>query len=158
MQLGIFAKTFARADFDQGFAAIKGHGLKCLQFNFSCAGLPTLPDRIDPGLLRQIRSALERQSLTMAAVSGTGNLIHPNPSERARCLANLCTVIRACPLLGAPVTTLCTGTRDPADMWRRHPENHSPEAWHDLVRSLQELLPVAAENRVFLGVEPEPAN
>lgn len=158
MQLGIFAKTFAGVDFEQGFAAIKRHGLDCLQFNFSCAGLPTLPEAIDPGLLSQIRSALEGHSLKMAAVSGTGNLIHPNLKERAKCLANLRNVIGACPALGAPVTTLCTGTREPADMWRGHPENHSPDAWRDLVRSLAEILPVASENGVYLGVEPEPAN
>lgn len=158
MQLGIFAKTFARGDFEQAFAAIKSHGLDCLQFNFSCAGLPTLPESIDPGLVRRIRSALERQSLTMAAVSGTGNLIHPDAKKRAKCLAGLHTVIRACPSLGAPITTLCTGSRDSTDMWRRHPENQSPEAWRDLLRSLEQILPVASESRVHLGVEPEPSN
>jgi sugar phosphate isomerase/epimerase len=158
MQLGIFAKTFVRPTFEEAFAAAKGHGLDCLQFNFSCAGLPTLPDSIDPILARRIRGELEKRSMNMAAVSGTCNLIHPDWSQRAKGLVNLEILIRACGELGTSVVTLCTGTRDPNDMWRAHPENHSPGAWRDLVVALDKLLPVAQSVQAVLGVEPEPAN
>ncbi len=158
MQLGIFAKTFVRADFEETFAATKRHGLDCIQFNLSCAGLPTVPESVDLELLRQIRSALEKHSLSMAAVSGTCNLIHPDLTRRTKDLKNLQKLICACRELGTSVVTLCTGTRDPADMWRAHPRNHEPDAWHDLVRSLEELLPTAEQHRVCLGIEPEPAN
>jgi sugar phosphate isomerase/epimerase len=158
MELGIFAKTFVRVDFEEGFAAAKSFGLECIQFNFSCAGLPTLPESIEPVLLDRIRSALERSSLSMAAVSGTCNLINPDTAHRTKDLRNLRTLIGACAGLGAPVVTLCTGTRDPVNMWRAHPDNHSPDAWRDLVHSLEQLLPIAQERRVFLGIEPEPAN
>jgi sugar phosphate isomerase/epimerase len=158
MQLGIFAKTFVRPNFQETFAAAKAFGFECVQFNFSCAGLPTLPESIDPALVRRIRSELESWELLMAAVSGTCNLIHPEPAQRARNIANLETLIRACQQLGTFVTTLCTGTRDAEDMWRAHPGNHSTEAWGDLVQALEKLLPVAQECGVVLGVEPEPAN
>jgi sugar phosphate isomerase/epimerase len=158
MELGIFAKTFVRMDFEEGFAAAKSFGLECIQFNFSCAGLPTLPESIEPVLLDRIRSALERSSLSMAAVSGTCNLINPDASRRTKDLRELTTLIGACAGLRTPVVTLCTGTRDPVNMWRTHPENHSPSAWRDLVLSLEQLLPIAQEHRVFLGIEPEPAN
>lgn len=158
MQLGIFAKTFARPDFKEAFRAAQSHGLDCIQFNFACAGLPTLPVSIDPLLLRQIRSALEETSLAMAAVSGTCNLIHPDPAQRGMDLEKLARLVRCCGEMGTLVVTLCTGTRDPRNMWRSHPENHDPSAWHDLVRSLERLLPTAQEYGVFLGVEPEPAN
>lgn len=158
MELGIFAKTFVRADFEEGFAAVKSFGLDCVQFNFSCAGLPTLPECVEPILLERIRSALERHSLRMAAVSGTCNLINPDTAQRANDLRNLRTLIEACAGLGTSVVTLCTGTRDPSNMWRAHPENHSPGAWRDLAHSLEQLLPVAQERGVFLGIEPEPAN
>lgn len=158
MQLGIFAKTFVRADFEEAFEAAKANGLDCVQFNFSCAGLPTLPEAIDSALLQRIRSALERRSVSMAAVSGTCNLIHPNAVHRAKDLGNLQSLVRACGELGTSVVTLCTGTRDAADMWRAHPQNHAPDAWRDLAQSLERLLPIAQERRVFLGIEPEPAN
>jgi sugar phosphate isomerase/epimerase len=158
MELGIFAKTFVRPDFEDAFAAARNCGLSCIQFNFSCAGMPTLPESIEPVLLDRIRSARERHSLSMAAVSGTCNLINPDSARRTKDLTSLQTLIAACPGLGTSIVTLCTGTRDPADMWRAHPDNHSPRAWRDLVLSLQQLLPIAQARRVFLGIEPESAN
>jgi sugar phosphate isomerase/epimerase len=158
MQLGIFAKTFVRPSSEETFDAVKANGLNCVQFNFSCAGLPTLPETIAPDLVRRIRSAAECRSLSMPAVSGTCNLVHPDPAQRAEGVRHLQTLIRACPGLGASVVTLCTGTRDPGDMWRAHPDNNSSGAWSDLRSSLEVLLPVAQANEVVLGVEPEPAN
>jgi len=158
MQLGIFAKTFARAHFEEIFAVVKSLGLDCVQFNFACAGLPTLPESIEPRLTQAIRSELERHGLFMAAISGTCNLIHPNLALRARDLARLEVLIGACPDLGTSVVTLCTGTRDPVDMWRAHPENHSVGAWRDLVSALEQLLPAAHRFNIVLGIEPEPAN
>lgn len=54
--------------------------------------------------------------------------------------------------------TLCTGTRDPGDIWRQHPGNDEPAAWHDLRETLDVLLPAAEQAGVRLGVEPEPGN
>jgi sugar phosphate isomerase/epimerase len=158
MQLGIFAKTFVRPNFQECLAAATGQGVDCVQFNFSCAGLPTLPGLLDPALVQSVRSELERRALSMAAVSGTCNLIHPEPGQRAKEVRNLAALIRACPDLGTSVVTLCTGTRDPGDMWRAHAENHSTDAWRDLENSLAALLPIAEEHGVVLGIEPEPAN
>src|SRR6516162_10194123 len=123
MTLGIFAKTFGRPNFQQTFAAVKAFGLDCVQFNFSCAGLPTLPDSIDPALAGGIRQELEKLSVQMAAVSGTCNLIHPDPKRRAKDLSRVKILMEACHNLGTSVVTLCTGTRASDDMWRVHPEN-----------------------------------
>ena len=49
----------------------------------------------------------------------------------------------SCAVLAAPIITLCTGTRDPQDMWRAHPLNDSPEAWKDLLASVDEALKIA---------------
>ncbi|HZR15820.1 MAG TPA: sugar phosphate isomerase/epimerase [Verrucomicrobiae bacterium] len=158
MQAGIFAKTFIRATWQETLAAVKGHGLECVQFNFSCAGLPTLPEKIDPALAAAIRTQLNQLSLSMAAISGTCNLIDPDAAKRGQELARLQKLIRASKELGAGVVTLCTGTRDPQDMWRAHPDNHSTGAWNDLLAALEQLLPVAEESGIALGIEPEPAN
>ncbi len=158
MQLGIFAKTFVRSCLEDTFDAAKANGLDCIQFNFSCVGLPTLPEAIEPALLPRISFELERRSLFMAAVSGTCNLIHPDPTQRARDVRRLEPLIRAARGLRTRVVTLCTGTRDPANMWRAHPDNTSSAAWADLRTSLEALLPLAQEQGIFLGIEPEPAN
>jgi len=158
MQLGIFARTFSRPGFVETFDAVKEHGLNCLQFNFACAGLSSMPESIEPALAHRIRAAIEAKSLSMAAVSGTCNLIHPDPIQRAKNLNCLRTIIRAAREIGTQIVTLCTGTRDAQDMWKAHPENSSPEAWHDLLRSIEPLLTIAEEYGIMLGIEPEPAN
>jgi len=158
MRLGIFAKTFPRSTLEQTFDAIKSLGLHGVQFNFTCAGLPPLPDYIEPVLAERIRSGLESRSIAMAAVSGTCNLIHPDVAQRDESIRRLQILIENSPKLGTSVVTLCTGTRDPNDMWRAHPQNDSVEAWHDLLRSLERLLPIAESHRIALGIEPEPAN
>ncbi len=158
MQLGIFAKTFSRSTFIETLDAVAAHGLHCIQFNFACVGLPTLPERIDPAVVETIRRELAARRIRIAAVSGTFNLIHPDLAQRRDGLRRLPILAAACVELGAPVITLCTGTRDPADMWRRHPDNSSPDAWRDLLDSLGNALATAEAHNVTLGIEPETAN
>jgi sugar phosphate isomerase/epimerase len=54
--------------------------------------------------------------------------------------------------------TLCTGTRDPDDQWRPHPDNGSPEAWRDLLRAMERAIGIGEAYGVDLGIEPELAN
>src|SRR5262249_2152828 len=124
----------------------------------SCAGLETLPARIAPELIETIRAALAERRLAPAAVSGTFNLIHPEAWVREEGLRRLPVLASACRSLGAPVITLCTGTRDRENMWRRHPDNDLPQAWDDLIASLSRALEIAANYNVILGIEPEAAN
>jgi sugar phosphate isomerase/epimerase len=56
------------------------------------------------------------------------------------------------------VATLCSGTREPEDMWRGHPENAEPEFWSDMRDTLDVLLNAAAGAGIRLGIEPEPGN
>ncbi len=132
MKLGIFAKTFARPTVEEVFDAVARHRLRCVQFNFASAGLPSLPERIEPEQLDRIRDAAEERRIAIAAVSGTFNMIHPEARRRREGLRGLGVVASACARLGASLVTLCTGTRDPLDPWRRHPDNDAPEAWRDL--------------------------
>jgi sugar phosphate isomerase/epimerase len=134
------------------------HGLACVQFNLACAGLPTLPDALDDATAAGIRRELAARGIAMAAVSGTFNMIHPDPAQRTAGLRRLEVLAAACGDLGTRLITLCTGTRNPENMWRRHPANDTPDAWRDLVASLEVALAAAERHDVFLGVEPEVAN
>jgi sugar phosphate isomerase/epimerase len=60
--------------------------------------------------------------------------------------------------MGTRVVTLCTGTRDPDDQWRAHPDNGRPEAWRDLLASIAAALEIAEAHDIDLGIEPELAN
>jgi sugar phosphate isomerase/epimerase len=129
-----------------------------VQFNMACAGLPSMPDVIPPGLPERIRHEMAARGLTMAAVSGTCNMIHPDLEQRQAGLRRLEVLAAACRPMGTSLITLCTGTRDPIDQWRFHPENASAAAWHDLRASMDVALRLAADHDLLLGIEPEVSN
>src|SRR5919106_2525999 len=158
MRLGIFAKTFARSSPEGAFDALASYGLHGTQFNMSVARLPSMPDEIDPALADRVMKAAADRNIVLVAVSGTFNMIHPDVGVRRDGLCRLGVLAGACERLGTSTVTLCTGTRDPEDMWRRHPDNARPEAWRDLLATMQEALETAEEHSVTLAFEPETGN
>ena len=158
MKLGIFAKTFERPTVEELFAAVRQQGLTCVQFNMACAGLPSLPATIDATLSARIRQVAANAGVEIVAVSGTYNMIHPDPAVRQQGLRRLRTLAAACHDLGTDVITLCTGTRDPLDMWHWHPDNDSHQAWSDLLQAMEAALTIAEAEQVTLAFEPERAN
>ncbi len=158
MRVGIFAKTFPRSSLGETLDAVRAHEIGCVQFNMSCAGLRPMPEEIPPELADRIREEMNRRDLTMSAVSGTFNMIHPDPGKRRDDLRRLEVLARACGRLGTSVITLCTGTRDPEDMWSYHPDNGTSGAWRDLLASMEQAVRVAEEHEVTLAFEPEVNN
>ena len=102
MQLGIFAKTFVRPTLEETLDAVVDHGLRHVQFNMSCAGLPTLPERIDESLCRWIAQSLRARGVTMAAISGTFNLVRSRRGAIARQPSAARYSRRGMPLAGYP--------------------------------------------------------
>jgi sugar phosphate isomerase/epimerase len=158
MRLGIFAKTFVRPSLEETLDAVRAHGLDCVQFNMACVGLPSLPDRIDAEICARIRCEMAVRDIEMAAVSGTFNMIHPDPEHRRLGLRRLRVLAESCAAMGTSVITLCTGTRDPQNMWRGHPENDTGAAWEDLINTMASALQIAEQADVVLAFEPETAN
>lgn len=158
MQIGIFAKTFARPTLDATLDAVAAQGIKVVQFNMACAGLPSMPDHIAPTLAEAICAAHAVRGITMAAVSGTFNVIHPELQQRQNGLRRLDMLARACRALGTDTITISTGTCDPDDMWRRHPDNDTPNAWRDMISSIRHAVQIAEAHGVTLAFEPEVSN
>jgi sugar phosphate isomerase/epimerase len=158
MRLGIFAKTFDGAEPAKVLRAVRAAGFDCAQFNLACAGLASMPDEVPPAALAGIREASSETGVELVALSGTYNMIHPDPARRAAGLRQLGVVIEAASALAIPMVTLCTGTRDPDDQWRHHPGNSAPDAWMDLLREMEQATMLAEAAGVDLGVEPELAN
>ena len=155
MRLGIFARTFSRPSLEGVLDAVVGHGLHETQFNMSVAGLPSMPEKIDPALAERVREAAAERNVTVAAVSGTFNMAHPDDGVRRDGLRRLAAISASCDLLGTSTITLSTGTRDTENMWRRHPDNGTPEAWRDMLSSMRQALQTAEEHGVTLAFEPE---
>jgi sugar phosphate isomerase/epimerase len=156
--IGILTKIFERSTVEEVFAAIAAQGLHSVQFSFLSAGLDPLPSVVDSDVAARIRAAAQANGITIHAVSGTFNTIDPDRARLDDNMARFREVLKAAELMGAPYVTLCTGTRDPDDMWRAHPDNSSDEAWRDLLTSLEPMLVAAELRNLTLLVEPEPGN
>ncbi|MBB3454787.1 sugar phosphate isomerase/epimerase [Rhizobium sp. BK313] len=158
MQVGIFAKTFPGADPLSVLSAVRDSGYAGTQFNLACCGLPSMPDAVPEPLVTATRSAAQSTGVVLAALSGTYNMAHPDPSVRQKGLRQLAVVIETAAALSIPLVTLCTGTRHPSDQWAHHPENTDPTAWADMATEMSKALALAEEHGVDLGIEPEQAN
>jgi sugar phosphate isomerase/epimerase len=158
MEMGIFAKTFSRKNVTEVCQAVQAHNINTVQFNMSCANLPTLPLKYESDTLQNLENAISKTGIKVAAVSGTFNMIHPNTDERELGLLGLGNLACACEYLGTKVITLCTGSRDADNMWKFHPENNDPQAWVDLSRTMERALKIAEKYNVILGIEPELSN
>jgi sugar phosphate isomerase/epimerase len=155
MHLGIFAKTFPRPTLEETLDAIVDHGLTHVQFNLSCVGLPTLPDRLDEDWCISIARAFRDRGLTMDAISGTFNLCEPDNQRLLENFQRLGVLAAACRWLDTRIITLCTGTLDPGDMWRWHPGNVRRSTWESLVGSMRQAVQIADRHEVILAFEPE---
>jgi sugar phosphate isomerase/epimerase len=91
----------------------------------------------------------------MAAISGTFNLCDPDVSRLSDNLRRLDVLASACRWLDTRMITLCTGTLDPDDMWRHHPDNVRRIAWQTLLGSMSAAVKVADRHEVTLAFEPE---
>lgn len=158
MQLGIHASTFRRPTLEETLDAVQEHALECVHFNMAVAGVPSMPEQIDEELCERIAGELAAREISMATLSGTFNMSHPSVDVRRAGLRRLEAVASRARQLGTSVVTLCTGSRDPDDMWRHHPDNDTPEAWEDLVASIGGALEIAERHKVTLAVEPEVCN
>jgi sugar phosphate isomerase/epimerase len=155
VRIGIFARTFSRSSLEEVLDAVVDHDLHETQFNMSVAGLPSMPEEIGEALAERVREATAERNVTVAAVSGTFNMAHPDEGVRRDGLRRLGILAAACESLGTRTITLCTGTRDRENIWRRHPGNGTPEAWRDMLASMEAALEISEESDVILAFEPE---
>jgi sugar phosphate isomerase/epimerase len=117
-----------------------------------------MPDAIDDAALDAIATASQKRGVEIAAVSGTYNMVHPDPAIRATGLARLKVMIGSASRMGTRLVTLCTGTRDPVDQWRYHPDNSNAGSWRDLLVEMEKAVEYAEAHNVDLGIEPELGN
>ena len=160
MRIGIFAKTFPATDAltpcSQPCAAPATTSRNTTWRARACA---SMPEQVDRRSVRGIAAASQRDGRGDRAVSGTYNMIHPDPAVRADGLAAAGTSSpRAAPEMGTRLVTLCTGTRDPSDQWAHHPDNASAGSLARPARRDGEGSRACREFDVDLGIEPELAN
>jgi sugar phosphate isomerase/epimerase len=158
MYRAIFSRTYPTTDIAAVFDAVALDGYEGIQINLSSAGLCSLPDILPPGIGARFASGAGAGGIRIAALSGTYNMAHPDAKVRKAYRVRFQNVIIAAREMGAPIVTLCTGSRDLNNMWRFHTNNDSDEAWNDLRSELTFALDLAHGAGINLAIEPEPAN
>lgn len=158
MQLGIFAKTFPGDDPNTVLGSAAEAGFTAVHYNMACSGLSPLPGAIPSEISAAVSIAAVTNGIRLCGVSGTFNMIHPNPQVRRQGLVNLDVLARSASAMGTPLITLCTGTRNAEDMWRGHPDNANAAAWSDLNAVMETAVGIAEVHDVQLGIEPELGN
>ena len=158
MQIGILLGTFGRGTLEARLDAVKACGLDCVQLSMDCAGLSDMPDAIAPELAGRARREAAARGITIASVQDTFNMSHPDAEHRNAGLRRLRVLAAACQQLGTSKIHLCTGTRDRGNMWRRHADNDSPQAWRDMAACIREAADIAKQADVILAFEPEVNN
>lgn len=158
MKIGICTTDFKTQPVEALFARIRGYGFSQVQLSLASIGEEELPAQIDPGLIERIRRSAQDNALEIVAINGTFNMIHPDPAVRRRGIERFPVLAKAAHQLDCPILSLCTGTNDPDDMWRWHPANASAKSWQALLQAMAELLPVAEQYGLYLGIETEASN
>jgi sugar phosphate isomerase/epimerase len=158
MKLGIFAKTFEGTRPGDVLPQAAAAGYDAVQYNMACSGIGSLPTEVSEAVADAVASAASEAGISIAAVSATYNMIHPDSAVREQGRAAFSAIAAQARRMGTNLVTLCTGSRDATDQWRHHPDNESGEAWSEMLREFQILIPIAERYDIPLGVEPELGN
>jgi sugar phosphate isomerase/epimerase len=158
VKLGIFAKTFGGHDPLTVLQAVKDAGFSQCHYNMSCSGLAAMPAQVQTQTVTDIQRAVNATGVSLCGLSATFNMVHPDRNVRDTGLRSLDVLGGVAKDLDITLLTLCTGSRDPDDQWRHHPDNPSAEAWKDLCQSMAAACVIAERHGVYLGIEPETAN
>lgn len=158
MNVGVFAKTFPGHEPATVLAACRTAGFASVQYNMACSGLDSLPEVIPVSAAQRVGSAAARIGVHMAAISATYNLTDPDPDRRQAGRRAFASIAAHAADMGAAMLTVCSGSLDPHDKWRRHPANDEPQSWTDMCREFEIICDLAEQHDIVIGVEPELAN
>ncbi len=158
MELGMYTVELSRPTVEALFRDIRGYGFTQVQFDFLSAMDEEMPLSIPDELVRRIHKAADNSGVGIAAVNGTFNMIHPDPAVRADGIRRFEVLAQCMKALGCNLITLCTGSRNPDNMWRWDEANNTRSAWDDLLATLRSVLKIAEAYDLYLGLEPEASN
>ncbi len=103
---------------------------------------------------QRVRDLLADEGLRLFQVTGYWqNLVTPDETVRRESVRTLQAALRLAGWLGARGIDTGPGSMNPTGPWFPHPDNWTPTARRQLVKSLREAAPAAADAGVFLSLE-----
>ena len=102
---------------------------------------------LDDRYIREVRDAIADAGFAMPMLCCSPNFTHPDPDERQRAVEREAKMIRVTRLLGGPgaVCRVLSG--------QRYPQVSREQGLEWVVECIEQLLPVARENGIILGLE-----
>jgi sugar phosphate isomerase/epimerase len=158
MKIGMYSVEVQRPTVEELFEAVKEYGFTQVQFDFSSVCEEQMPEKLDREFVKNIYEQAKARGIEIIAVNGTFNMIHPDPNVRNSGYKRFEVIADACKYLHCNFITICTGSRNPENMWRWHDENLTQEAWDDMMISMEKTLEIAQRYDVILGLECEASN
>jgi sugar phosphate isomerase/epimerase len=156
--LGVMLREVKRPSFDDSLERVHDMGFECVQLNLNMLGLPTLPASLPSSKAGEIGASFWAYGLSLAAVSGTFNVAHPDEAIRKEGIVGIRTLCESAEKMGTQIITLCTGTRNTENMWKTHPDNDKPESWKVMSSTIRELAKIAEDHSITLAFETEVSN
>lgn len=141
-----------------GFSTVQLAFCSVQECGFDASSHIEIPGTVPLDAISAIRSAAEEAELAISAVNGTWNMAHADPAIRAEGLRRFPGFCEAVCAIGAPVVSLCSGSRSPEGLWRHHPDTQTSEAWADMAQSMREATHIAEEYGLVLAIETEASN
>ena len=157
MKIGVFSKVYVRDSCEEAFSAIAADGIHDIQFNFETVGKEPLPEYVEEELLDEIGSCAERHHIRISALSGTFNMIDPDPARKEKAIRQFEYQCYLAKRLGASIITLCTGSKN-ENKWKWDDRNLEEASYRELLETTAVILEQARRFGIVLGVEPEPTN
>lgn len=158
MEFGCFSPELRANAPGPLFEAAQRLGFTQMQFDFLSTRGEEMPEEIGLSELDSILACAKAANVEIVAVNGTFNMIDGDAARLDTYIRRFAQIARAAAHLGAKVVTLCTGSRSPEGMWRHDPRTADESNWAPLLRTTEQLLPIAQRHGLILGVEPEPTN
>ncbi len=156
--LGVMVREVKRPTFDESLERIHDMGFESVQFNLNVLGYATVPETLPPGKAGEIGATFWAYGLNLAAISGTFNAAHPDETVRKAGINGIKVLSEAAEDMGTRIITLSTGTRDPDNLWKTHPDNDTEIAWTAMINTITRLIKIAEANSVILAFKPEASN
>lgn len=151
-ELGLMSYVYAGRSAAEMAAALQAHGLTCVQIDPRQAELME-GEPFGERRARDIREAFAERGVRVAGLSGYVNLLDPDPAKRETNVATLERMIELAAAFGTPYVMTETGSLNPTNSWRYHPDNDSEEAWQALLTIIRRLRDRAVRHGAVLLLE-----
>lgn len=127
-----------------------GYSVKDMARDMALNGLTLVQlDPRQPGVLegyddkkaraREVCEIFAEHGVRIVALSGYCNLSDPDPKRRAENISMLDAMLEMSSAFGTALVATETGSRHPSNQWADHPENHTAEAWEELLQTVEHL-------------------